>query len=182
VSLAARRRLPRPPGGAVSTRAAALLGLDEAAALAARLRAEGKRIVLANGCFDLLHVGHVRYLAAARQLGDVLFVGLNGDASVGRLKGPGRPLVPAAERAEILAGLRCVDHVVLFDEETADGLVRRLRPHVHAKGTDYSETTVPERQTVRAAGGSVVIAGDPKTHATRDLIRLVLERFGKSRE
>jgi rfaE bifunctional protein nucleotidyltransferase chain/domain len=182
VSLAARGRLARPPRRAVRARAAALLGPDEAAALAARLRAEGKRIVLANGCFDLLHVGHVRYLAAARQLGDVLFVGLNGDASVGRLKGPGRPLVPAVERAEILAALQCVDHVVLFDEETADGLVRRLRPHVHAKGTDYALTTVPERQTVRAAGGSVAIAGDPKTHATRDLIRLVLERFGKSRE
>jgi rfaE bifunctional protein nucleotidyltransferase chain/domain len=182
VSLAARGRLARPARGAVRAPAAALLGPDEAAALAARLRAEGKRIVLANGCFDLLHVGHVRYLAAARQLGDVLFVGLNGDASVGRLKGRGRPLVPAAERAEILAALECVDHVVLFDEETADGLVRRLRPHVHAKGTDYTLTTVPEGETVRAAGGSVAIAGDPKTHATRDLIRLVLERFGKSRE
>jgi rfaE bifunctional protein nucleotidyltransferase chain/domain len=182
VRLAARGRLARPARGAVRAPAAALLGPDEAAALAARLRAEGKRIVLANGCFDLLHVGHVRYLAAARQLGDVLFVGLNGDASVGRLKGRGRPLVPAAERAELLAALQCVDHVVLFDEETADGLVRRLRPHVHAKGTDYTLTTVPERETVRAAGGSVAIAGDPKTHATRDLIRLVLERFGKSRE
>ena len=181
MSLAARDLAP-PAGGAVRPRAVAPLGQDEAAALAARLRAEGKRIVLANGCFDLLHVGHVRYLAAARRLGDVLFVGLNGDASVRRLKGPGRPLVPAAERAELLAALECVDHVILFDEETADDLVRRLRPHVHAKGTDYALTTVPERQTVRAAGGSVAIAGDPKTHATRDLIRLVLERFGKSRE
>ena len=169
-----RRRLPRG-------RVAGPLGLDEAAALAGRLRAEGKRIVLANGCFDLLHVGHVRYLAAARELGDVLFVGLNGDASVARLKGPGRPLLRAAERAEILGALRCVDHVVLFDDETADGLVRRLRPDVHAKGTDYAEATVPERETVEAIGGSVAIAGDPKVHATGDLIRLILERFGKSR-
>src|SRR5438046_10098701 len=97
--------------------------LDEAAALAARLRAEGRRIVLANGCFDLLHVGHVRYLAAARRLGDVLFVGLNSDASVERLKGAGRPLMPAGERAEILAALRCVDHGVVFGADTAGGLV-----------------------------------------------------------
>src|SRR2546427_12335110 len=96
--------------------------LDEAAALAARLRTQGRRIVLASGCFDLLHVGHVRYLTAARRLGDVLFVGLNSDASVERLKGIGRPLMPAGERAEILAALRCVDHVVVFDGETADGL------------------------------------------------------------
>jgi rfaE bifunctional protein nucleotidyltransferase chain/domain len=169
-----RRHLPRG-------RVAGPLGLDEAAALAGRLRAEGQRIVLANGCFDLLHVGHVRYLAAARELGDVLFVGLNGDASVARLKGPGRPLLRVAERAEILGALRCVDHVVLFDDETADRLVRRLRPDVHAKGTDYAEATVPERETVKAIGGSVAIAGDPKAHATSDLIRLILERFGKSR-
>ena len=161
-------------------RRAGPLGVDDASALAARLRAEGKRIVLANGCFDLLHVGHVRYLAAARRLGDVLFVGLNSDASVARLKGPGRPLLGAADRAELLAALRSVDHVVLFDDETADGLIRRLRPHVHAKGTDYAEDTVPERETVRAVGGSVAIAGDPKAHATGALIRMILERFGKS--
>lgn len=153
------------------------LTVGDAAALAGRLRGEGKRIVLANGCFDLLHVGHVRYLTAARRLGDVLFVGLNSDASVAKLKGAGRPLMPADERAEILAALRCVDHVVVFDDETADGLVRRLRPHVHAKGTDYTESTVPERDTVRAAGGTVAIAGDPKHHSTRDLISLIVERF-----
>jgi D-glycero-beta-D-manno-heptose 1-phosphate adenylyltransferase len=157
------------------------LGLDEAGALAARLRAEGKRVVLANGCFDLLHVGHVRYLAAARRLGDVLFVGLNGDASVARLKGPGRPLLAAAERAELLAALRSVDYVVLFDDDTADTLVRRLRPDVHAKGTDYTEASVPERESVRAVGGSIAIAGDLKAHSTRDMIRIVLERFGRSK-
>jgi D-glycero-beta-D-manno-heptose 1-phosphate adenylyltransferase len=152
--------------------------VDEAAVLAGRLRREGRRVVLANGCFDLFHVGHVRYLAAARALGDVLFVGVNSDASVTRLKGRGRPLMPAAERMEILAAFRAVDHVVAFDDETADDLVARLRPHVHAKGTDYTDTTVPERDTVRAVGGQVAIAGDSKAHSTRDLVRLIVERFG----
>jgi rfaE bifunctional protein nucleotidyltransferase chain/domain len=157
---------------------AAALTVEEAAALAERLRAEGKRIVLANGCFDLLHVGHVRYLRAARRLGDVLFVGVNSDAAVRRLKGPGRPLVPAAERAEIVAALAGVDHVVIFDEDTADRLLERLRPHVHAKGTDYTPEAVPERATARAVGAQVVITGDPKTHATRDVIALIRQRFG----
>lgn len=150
--------------------------VDEAAQLAARLRAEGKRIVLANGCFDLLHVGHVRYLTAARRLGDVLFVGLNSDAAVRRLKGPGRPLVPAAERQEILEALRAVDYVVLFEDDTADRLLERLRPHVHAKGTDYTLETVPEAATARAVGAEIVIAGDPKHHSTRDLIARIRAR------
>jgi D-glycero-beta-D-manno-heptose 1-phosphate adenylyltransferase len=144
--------------------------LVEAGRLAERLRAEGKRIVLANGCFDLLHVGHVRYLAAARRLGDVLFVGINDDAAVARLKGRGRPLMPAAERMEILSALRAVDHVVIFEDDTADALVTAIRPHVHAKGTDYTPDSVPERDTVRAHGGRVAIVGDPKDHATRDVI------------
>lgn len=150
----------------------------EAGRLAERLRAEGRRIVLANGCFDLLHVGHVRYLDAARRLGDVLFVGVNGDAAVARLKGPGRPLMPAAERVELLSALRAVDHVVVFDDDTADALIAAIRPDVHAKGTDYTESTVPEAATVHAAGGRVAIVGDPKDHATRDLIARVRERFG----
>jgi D-glycero-beta-D-manno-heptose 1-phosphate adenylyltransferase len=154
---------------------------EEAGSLAARLRADGKRVVLANGCFDLLHVGHVRYLDAARALGDVLFVGLNSDAAVARLKGPGRPLMPAAERAEILAGLRAVDHVVVFDEDTADRLVSLVRPAVHAKGTDYTDASVPEAASVRAAGGRVAIVGDPKDHATRDLIARIRERFDATR-
>ena len=154
---------------------------EEAGALAARLRADDKRVVLANGCFDLLHVGHVRYLDAARALGDVLFVGLNSDAAVARLKGPGRPLMPAAERAEILAGLRAVDHVVVFDEDTADRLVSLVRPAVHAKGTDYTDASVPEAASVRAVGGRVAIVGDPKDHATRDLIVRIRERFGATR-
>ena len=154
---------------------------QEAGSLAACLRADGKRVVLANGCFDLLHVGHVRYLDAARALGDVLFVGLNSDAAVARLKGPGRPLMPAAERAEILAGLRAVDHVVVFDEDTADRLVSLVRPAVHAKGTDYTDASVPEAASVRAAGGRVAIVGDPKDHATRDLIARIREQFGATR-
>jgi len=151
-------------------RAGAPLSVDEAAAVADRLRADGKRIVLANGCFDLLHVGHVRYLDGARALGDVLFVGINSDAAVARLKGAGRPLMPADERAELLTALRAVDHVVIFDDVTADGLLARLRPHVHAKGTDYTTQSVPERATARAVGVEVAIAGDPKDHSTRDLI------------
>ena len=154
---------------------------EEAGVLAARLRADGRRVVLANGCFDLLHVGHVRYLTAARALGDVLFVGINSDAAVVRLKGPGRPLMPAAERAEILTGLRAVDHVVVFDEDTADRLVSLVRPAVHAKGTDYTDASVPEAASVRAAGGRVAIVGDPKDHATRDLIARIRERFGAAR-
>ncbi len=137
--------------------------------------------MLANGCFDLLHVGHVRYLAAARRLGDVLFVGINGDAAVTRLKGPGRPLMPAAERVEMLSALRAVDHVVVFEEDTADRLVAAVRPHVHAKGTDYTAGSVPEAASVRAAGGEVAIVGDPKGHATRDLIGRIVERFARGR-
>ena len=154
---------------------------EEAGALARRLRADGQRVVLANGCFDLLHVGHVRYLTAARALGDVLFVGLNSDSAVARLKGPGRPLMPAAERAEVLAGLRAVDHVVVFDEDTADRLVSLVQPAIHAKGTDYTEATVPEAASVRAAGGRVAIVGDPKDHATRDLIARIREQSSAAR-
>lgn len=151
------------------------MNLDEAAALAQRLRAEGKRIVLANGCFDLLHVGHVRYLRAARRLGDVLFVGINSDAAVTRLKGQGRPLMPAAERQEILESLRDVDHVVVFDDDTADRILTRIRPHVHAKGTDYTTQSVPEAATARAVGAEVAIVGDSKDHSTRDVIARIRE-------
>ena len=151
--------------------------IDEAVRLAERLRAEGKRIVLANGCFDVLHVGHVRHLREARRLGDVLFLGLNDDASVTRLKGRGRPVMPLDERAEILQSLRDVDHVVVFAEDTADNLVARLRPDVHAKGTDYTLDTVPEAGTARSVGARVAIAGDPKSHATRDVIARILSTF-----
>jgi rfaE bifunctional protein nucleotidyltransferase chain/domain len=157
------------------------LTVAEAAKLADRLRADGQRIVLANGCFDLLHVGHVRYLQDARSLGDVLLVGINADSSVTRLKGPGRPIMTAGERAELVGSLAAVDGVVIFEEDTADALVRALRPSVHAKGTDYTAESVPEGAAVREAGGRVAIAGDPKSHATRDLIRLIADRFGGAR-
>jgi rfaE bifunctional protein nucleotidyltransferase chain/domain len=153
--------------------------LAEATALAERLRAQGKRIVLANGCFDLLHVGHIRYLDEARKRGDVLFVGINSDAAVRRLKGAGRPLMPADERAEMIGALRAVDHVVVFEDDTADRLVTSLRPHVHAKGTDYTPASVPEAATARSIGAEVAITGDPKSHATRDLIGQIVARFGK---
>jgi len=155
--------------------------VPEAAALAERLRAAGRRIVLANGCFDLLHVGHLRYLEEARRLGDVLFVGVNSDAAVARLKGEGRPLMPAIERMEMLAALRPVDHVVVFDDDTADGLIRAIKPDVHAKGTDYTEASVPERATSEAVGAATAITGDPKRHATRDVIATIVDRFGAAK-
>ena len=140
-------------------------------------RAAGKRIALANGVFDLLHVGHIRYLEAARRTADVLVVAVNSDASARALKGPGRPLLPQKERAEILAALACVDYVTVFAETTAASLIARIAPDVHCKGTDYRPGTVPEREMVRRAGGRVAIVGDPKDHASRDLIRRILERF-----
>jgi len=160
---------------------APVLDPEAAARWADTQRRLGKTLVLANGCFDLLHVGHVRYLAAARALGDALVVGINSDASVRRLKGAGRPLMSAAERAELLGALAAVDAVVIFEEDTVERLVGLIRPDVQAKGTDYTEATVPERAAVVAAGGRVAIAGDPKDHSTKDLIRVILERFGGGR-
>ena len=155
------------------------VSLEEAAEISAGLDRAGKRLVLANGCFDLLHVGHVRYLEGARRLGDALLVAVNGDASVRRLKGPGRPLMPEAERAEILAALSCVDYVLVFADDTVDALISRLRPAVHAKGTDYTEESVPERSSALAYGGSVAIAGDAKSHSSRDFIETIVRTFGK---
>lgn len=135
------------------------------------LRAAGRRIAFANGHFDLLHVGHLRYLRAARATADVLLVAINDDASVARLKGPGRPLVPAAERAEMLAALEPVDLVTVFSGDSPAPLLARLRPDVHCKGTDYGRPErVPEYDTVRAYGGETKLVGDPKDHATSDLI------------
>ena len=130
----------------------------------------GEQVVLANGCFDLLHVGHVRYLAGAKALGGKLVVAMNSDASVRRLKGAGRPLMPADERAEIIAALADVDAVVIFDEPDVRALIREIRPDVQAKGTDYTRDTVPERDEVRSYGGRVEIVGDPKDHSTSDFI------------
>ena len=130
----------------------------------------GARIVLANGCFDVLHVGHVRYLAGARELGDVLIVGINSDEQVAAQKGPGRPLLPAIERAELVAALEPVTYVTIFDEPTVEQLLLALKPDVHAKGTDYTTDTVPERDVVRSYGGQVAIVGDPKDHSTSEII------------
>jgi D-glycero-beta-D-manno-heptose 1-phosphate adenylyltransferase len=141
------------------------------AARVAALRAAGKTLAFANGGFDLLHVGHLRYLQAARAEADALLVAVNSDASIGRLKGPGRPVVPEDERAELVAGLAPVDLVVIFDEPTPAALLAELRPEVHCKGTDYgSPERVPEYQVVRAYGGRTALVGDPKDHATTDLI------------
>jgi rfaE bifunctional protein nucleotidyltransferase chain/domain len=133
-------------------------------------RRAGKSVALANGCFDVLHVGHLRYLEGARAEADLLVVGVNGDASVRRLKGEGRPVLPAADRAVLVAALRTVDHVVVFEEDDVGNLLRALQPDVHCKGTDYTVDTVPERDVVRAYGGRVAIVGDPKDHDTRRLL------------
>ena len=135
-----------------------------------RDRAEGLTIAFANGCFDLLHVGHIRYLQAAAGEADRLIVALNDDRSVEALKGPGRPVVAAADRAELVAALRGVDYVVLFGDANAERLLTLLKPDVHCKGTDYTIDTVPERGVVRAYGGRTAIVGDPKQHSTRELL------------
>jgi len=133
-------------------------------------RGQGKQIVLANGCFDVLHVGHVRYLQGARAEGDLLVVGINSDASTARLKGPGRPFLDESARAQLVAALACVDYVVVFSEPTVEVLLRTLRPHVHAKGTDYTAESVPEREISAQLGIRVAIAGDPKNHSTTALL------------
>jgi D-glycero-beta-D-manno-heptose 1-phosphate adenylyltransferase len=142
-------------------------------ALVARVRAErtaGRTIAFANGCFDILHVGHVRYLEAAAQEADVLVVAINDDASVKALKGENRPILAAEHRAELVAALRSVDVVTIFPEPTVTPLLEALHPDVHCKGTDYTADTVPERDTVKAYGGRIAIVGDPKNHSTRDLL------------
>ena len=137
-------------------------------------RRNGARVVLASGCFDLLHVGHVRYLEAARALGDLLVVGVNGDEAVRQLKGEGRPFVPERERAETVAALRAVDYVTIFQEPTATELLLAVRPDIHAKGTDYTEESVPEAGVVRSYGGRVRIVGDPKEHSSTETLRKVI--------
>jgi D-glycero-beta-D-manno-heptose 1-phosphate adenylyltransferase len=136
-------------------------------------RAAGRTITFANGGFDLLHVGHVRYLEGAAQEGDVLVVAVNDDASVRALKGDGRPVLAAEARAELVAALRCVDYVVIFSELTVGPLLEALRPDVHCKGTDYTVENVPERAIVKGYGGRTAIVGDPKDHSTRDLLARV---------
>lgn len=152
-----------------------ILSREEVKRRAESWRTRGEKITLANGCFDLLHVGHIRYLHAAKQLGGRLVVAINSDESVRALKGDGRPLMPAEERAEILAALSDVDAVVIFPERDVRALVREIRPDVQAKGTDYTAENVPERETVVECGGRVEIVGDPKDHSAGEIIRTRLE-------
>ncbi len=141
-----------------------LLAVVEAA------KRKGSRIVLANGCFDVLHVGHIRYLEAAKALGDLLIVGVNSDEQTRRLKGDGRPLVPQDQRAQIVSALEAVNFVTIFEEPTVKELLLAIKPDVHAKGTDYTEDMVPERDVVRSFGGRVAIVGDPKNHSSSEII------------
>ena len=153
-----------------------ILSLEALRQRVAEHRRRGRRVVLANGCFDLLHVGHVRYLEGAKREGEVLVVGVNDDAGVRALKGEGRPVLAAADRARLVAALEPVDYVTIFDAPTVVPLIEALRPDVHAKGTDYTPETVPEREAMRGAGGRVAIVGDPKQHSTRDLLAAIRAR------
>jgi D-glycero-beta-D-manno-heptose 1-phosphate adenylyltransferase len=146
------------------------LALEDLPRLRAAATAAGRTIALANGVFDLFHVGHLRYLVGAKAEADLLVVAVNGDASTRANKGPSRPIVPEAERAELVAALACVDHVVLFDTTDVVSVIRLLRPDVQVKGTDYTPDTIPEAAEVRAYGGRVAVAGDPKDHSTTELL------------
>jgi rfaE bifunctional protein nucleotidyltransferase chain/domain len=159
-----------------------VLNEAELAAAVSLDRTQGRTIAFANGCFDLLHVGHVRYLQGAAAEADRLVVAVNDDASVAGLKGPGRPILPAAARAEIVAALRGVDYVVIFGEPTVARLLTLLRPDVHCKGTDYTLESVPERDVVKAYGGRTAIVGDPKHHATREILARIKQGEAKPSE
>ena len=144
--------------------------LDELKAIVGKLKTQGKRVIFANGCFDILHGGHVSYLQDARAAGDCLILAVNSDASIRQIKGPGRPILPEQERLALLNAIRYVDYLILFDDPTVMDLLEALRPHVHAKGTDYTIDTVPERETTRALGIEIMIAGAPKQNASREII------------
>ena len=148
-----------------------IIDRDELMARITTEKAAGSRIVLANGCFDILHAGHVRYLEGAGALGNVLVVGINSDAQVARLKGAGRPILSERDRAELVASLQAVDLVTIYSEPTVTELLLAIKPDVHAKGTDYTEETVPERDVVRSYGGRVAIVGDPKDHSTSEILK-----------
>jgi rfaE bifunctional protein nucleotidyltransferase chain/domain len=152
---------------------APILDREQLVAAIDAARNDGLTVVLANGCFDLFHAGHIRYLAGAGELGDILVVGINSDEQVGKLKGESRPYIPEKERAEIVSALRPVDLVTIFPEPTVEALILAIRPDFHAKGTDYTTETVPEREIVRSYGGQVAIVGDPKDHSSSDLIKKV---------
>jgi rfaE bifunctional protein nucleotidyltransferase chain/domain len=158
---------------------APIIARPDAAQLGVELRRAGRRISFANGCFDVLHAGHVRYLQAARERADALVVGINSDRSVAALKGPGRPLLTAEARAELVAALEPVDYVIVFDELNVEALLEELRPQVHCKGPDYTPETVPERAVADRLGIEVAIVGDPKDHSTRSLLAEIARRYGK---
>ena len=160
----------------MSERFAPILDRESVILETSRARSAGATIVLANGCFDLLHVGHIRYLVGAKGLGELLVVGVNSDRQARILKGDGRPYTGESERAEIISSLRCVDIVTIFDEPTVEALIRGIRPDFHAKGTDYTTETVPERDIVRECGGTVAIVGDPKDHSSTNMIEVVQRR------
>ena len=153
-----------------------IVSCEGLAEILAEHRRAGRKIVFANGVFDLLHAGHVRYLQAARAEGDILVVGVNSDASAKRLKGDGRPILTERARSALVAALRAVNYVVIFDEPDVRALLRELQPHVHAKGTDYTAESVPERDVAAALGVRVAIVGDPKDHSTRDLLAQIRQR------
>jgi rfaE bifunctional protein nucleotidyltransferase chain/domain len=152
-----------------------LVRMEDLPGVRAEAHAAGRTVALANGIFDLFHVGHLRYLQGAKALADVLVVAVNSDRSARENKGPTRPVVPEAERAEILAALACVDRVVIFDSKDVVPVIRALRPDVHVKGTDYTPETIPEADEVRRHGGRAAVAGDPKDHSTTDLLRRLRE-------
>lgn len=153
--------------------AARIVGRDELVSIIEDERSSGKKIVLANGCFDLFHVGHIRYLEGAKAAGDFLIVAVNSDEQVIKQKGEGRPFMPENERAEIVAALRCVDLVTIFPEPTVTEVIRAIKPDFHAKGTDYTADSVPEKDIVAEVGGKVIIVGDPKDHSSSDMLRKI---------
>jgi len=156
--------------------------LPELEKIISRHKQAGERIVLANGCFDLIHAGHVRYLKDSKSKGDILVVALNSDSSVRRLKGKGRPILPEKERAEIIASFSFVDYLTFFDEPKVDGVLLALKPNVHAKGSDYTEDTVPERDTVKGYGGEIAITGGPKIKSTSEVIQEIASKFKTEEE
>jgi D-glycero-beta-D-manno-heptose 1-phosphate adenylyltransferase len=160
----------------MSNQSAPILTRNDLVSEVAQARFAGSAVILANGCFDLFHVGHIRYLAGAKAIGGVLVVGINSDRQTRILKGKGRPYMPENERAELVAALRCVDFVTIFDEPTVEELIRAIKPDYHAKGTDYTTDTVPEREIVREYGGQVAIVGDPKEHSSTELIEKTRDR------
>ncbi len=156
-----------------------ILNHDELAKKLEALKAQGKKVVFTNGCFDMLHVGHVRYLRGAKALGDVLVLAINSDDSIRRLKGKERPLLPLEDRLGILSAFEMVDFITPFEDDTVTQLLLKLKPHIQAKGTDYTTESIPEKDTMASFGGKVAVVGDPKDHASKNLIKEILEKYGK---